>query len=167
MKRLALTLMLLLSIADPTLSQEKFKEKDGYKLFPSTVEGLKQFPLGWTVSNENVMVSIVGLGSLKAVSTNDKLAEVVLMLVTIEGDWIEAKVKGEWTDMKLWMHEVNPTFGKYIYWDTVLILPRKKDGATYWHYEIQTEGRFYQIFGDKNDSNKVTRYENEVYRIWK
>lgn len=166
MKQLiSLLVILLVTSVSIACAQNKIEEKEGYQSYPSVVEGLRQFPLGGKVQDEKVMATVVDSEGL--IFLGDETASIKLTLVTIEGDLIDIIIKGERVNTELWMHEVYPFFGKYVYWNSVLILPRKQNGSAYWYFEIAMEGRFCIVRADENNPNKVTRYENDVFRILK
>lgn len=126
---------------------------EGAERFPWCVEGLKQFPLGYQPGGDSVVAAVVG-------HNYDGQNRLRLEVVTIEGDLQTITITRH---SEIWLHEIDPSIGKYTFWHPVLVYSERK-GQTYDCWEIELEGRFIPIWGDKDgEENVVIRYLNEKY----
>lgn len=127
-------------------------------------DALKQFPSKYPTSRGYVRATVRGWSTSNPVAERGNIYDSkFLMLVTEDGQNLNIQVIGSELDLAL-RHEIWPLTGKYRSWSPVLEFRGKYNDWVYGWYEIDLMGRFLIEYNDPKNPNKVTGYQNEVYR---
>lgn len=136
---------------------------EGKTTHPDLTDGLKQFPAKYPTSRGYVRATVYGFGVGNPITENGKVFNSkFLMLATEDGQNLNIQVVGPEIELALFMQEVRPFTGEHKFWNPVLEFKGKHNDWVYSWYEIEVVGRFYME--TDRDSNKVTGYQNKVYR---
>lgn len=128
-------------------------------------DGLKQFPSKHPVPRGYVKATFRGLSRGNPVTEKDNTYNFIfLMLVTEDGQNLNIKVIGSELNLAFLAHEIWSNTGKYEFWDPVLEFKGKFNDWVYDWYEIEVVGRILREYDDPQDIDKLTGYQNEVYR---
>ena len=168
MHRVILVILALL-LAIPLQSLTARSEEQSKTGYPSSVNGLKQFPYPYKLIGQQRLGTSVGYRPEKCSEKYLKeLRCAVLYVVTRDDESLEIKIIGSEIQLALFLNQYSPGTDKYRFWNPVILFPvtrnKSLDGNDYWISEVDIVGRFFVKYNTRgNDPNKVLRYENEVY----
>jgi len=161
-----LALLFSMPISDNSYAAEILK-KNGNSDY--IVNGLRQFPYQ---DDKNFYMGVVVAADINTESCRklEKSKEkegdysqcVSLEVITKDDLLIKVDILEMMLSVPVFLHEVMPKFGKYTYWQSVILIPKSMNSSPgkgfYRVHELEMLGRF------KLKNGKRVKYVNEVYR---